>query len=105
MQDILFPKPKIHLFVCINDRTGIPGNDKPSCGPRIKSEDVSEVKQWIRNQGLTTTVYCTKAKCLGFCNDEGSVACVYPSGRFIKGIQNKEDIKKIVTEELHKLRS
>jgi len=103
MQDLPFPKPKIHLFVCINDRTGT-ASDKPSCGPRMKAEDVAEVKQWIRNQGLTTTVYCTKAKCLGFCNAEGSVACVYPSGRFIKGIQNKEDLKEIVKEELEKLK-
>src|SRR3989338_517617 len=102
MQDIPFPKPKIHLFVCINDRTGT-GSDKPSCGPRITSDDVSEVKQWIRNQGLTTTVYCTKAKCLGFCNEESSVACVYPSGRFVKGILNKEDLKEIVKEELDRL--
>lgn len=102
MHTISFPKPKIHLFVCINDRTGT-HSDKPSCGPRIRAEDVAEVKQWIRNEGLTTMVYCTKAQCLGFCNEESSVACVYPSGRFVKGIQNKEDLKEIVKEELDKL--
>ena len=47
MQDIDFPKPKIHLFVCINDRAGIPHNDKPSCGPRIKADDVKKVKEDI----------------------------------------------------------
>lgn len=100
MQDINFPKPKLHLFVCVNDRSGIHHNDKPSCGPRIKPEDVKKVKEWIREQGLTTTVYCTKAQCLGFCNAEGSVAAAYPKGRFVKGIQNVEDLKELIKEEL-----
>ncbi len=48
METINFPKPKLHLFVCVNDRTGMPGNQTPSCGPRIKPEDVKKVKEWIR---------------------------------------------------------
>ncbi len=100
MQDIDFPKPKLHLFVCVNDRTKLPGNATPSCGPRIKPEDIKKMKEWIREQGLTAEVYCTKAQCLGFCNAEGSVAVVYPKGRFVKGIQNVEDLKTIIKEEL-----
>lgn len=103
MENINFPKPKVHLFVCVNDRTGIPGNTTPSCGPRIKSEDVKRVKEWIRAQGLTAQAYCTKAQCLGFCNSEGSVAVVYPQGRFVKGIQSVEDLKKLIMEELENL--
>jgi (2Fe-2S) ferredoxin len=100
MEEINFPKPKVHLFVCINDRRGILHHDQPSCGPRINSDDVKRVKEWIREQGLTTQVYCTKAQCLGFCNPEGSVAVVYPKGKFVKGIQNAEDLKKIIKSEL-----
>ena len=100
IQDINFPKPKVHLFVCVNDRAGIPHNDKPSCGPRIKADDVKKVKEWIRSEGLTTQVYCTKAQCLGFCNPYGSVAVVYPKGRFVKGIKDAEDLKEIIKEEL-----
>jgi (2Fe-2S) ferredoxin len=100
MEDIDFPKPKLHLFVCVNDRTAIPNHEKSSCGPRIKPDDVKKVKEWIRAEGLTTTVYCTKAQCLGFCNPEGSVAVVYPKGRFVKGIQNIEDMKRLIEEEL-----
>ena len=100
MEEIQFPKPKVHLFVCVNDRPGIMHNDKPSCCPRIKPEDVKKVKEWIRAEGLTTQVYCTKAQCLGFCNSDGSVAVVYPKGRFVKGIQKVEDLKKIIREEL-----
>ena len=102
MQDIPFPKPKLHLFVCINDRSDIPGNTTPSCGPRITPEEVTKVKQWIREQGWTTQVYCTKAKCLGFCNTESSVACLYPEGKFVKGIQNRNDIQQLITEEMKK---
>lgn len=98
MEDIQFPKPKVHLFVCVNDRTD--RLDKPSCAPRITGDDVREVKRWILEKGLTTEVYCTKAKCLGFCNSQGSVAVVYPKGRFVKGIQTKEDLKQIIREEL-----
>jgi len=100
MEDLDFQKPKVHLFVCVNDRTKNPDNTTPSCGPRIKPEDVKKVKEWLRAEGLTTTVYCTKAQCLGFCNPDGSVAVVYPKGRFVKGIKDAEDLKKIIRGEL-----
>ncbi|HIH10752.1 TPA: (2Fe-2S) ferredoxin domain-containing protein [Candidatus Woesearchaeota archaeon] len=99
MEEIKFPKPKIHLFVCVNDRTKS-NNPTPSCGPRIKPEDVKKVKEWIHSEGLTTEVYCTKAQCLGFCNPEGSVAVIYPKGKFIKGIQTKDDLKQLLREEM-----
>jgi predicted metal-binding protein len=98
MEEINFPQPKVHLFVCVNDRTG--RSDTPSCSPRITSENVKEVKKWILEEGLTTQVYCTKAKCLGFCNKEGSVAVVYPKGKFVKGIQNTADLKQLIKDEL-----
>lgn len=103
MEDILFPKPLLHLFVCINDRAGIPGNTTPSCGPRITPDDVKEVKRWIVQQGWAALVYCTKVKCLGFCDPDGSVAVLYPEGRFVKGIQNKEDLKRLVQVEMDKI--
>ncbi len=103
MEEIQNAKPKLHLFVCINDRTHIPDNTKPSCGPRITGEMVKEVKQWIRQEGLTTSVYCTKAQCLGFCNSEGGVACIYPQGKFVKGLRSVDDIKDFLTEELKKI--
>ena len=100
MQTITFPKPKLHLFVCINDRSHIPHNDKPSCGPTITSEMVKEVKLWVRQQGWTSSVYVTKAQCLGFCNADGGVACIYPKGRFVKGLQSVEELKTLIREEI-----
>ena len=99
MEDITFPKPKMHVFVCVNDRTD---KETPSCGPTITPEQVREVKLWIRQQGLTTFIYCTKVRCLGFCNPEGGVMCVYPSGRFVKGLKGVEDIKQVIVEEMEK---
>ena len=95
-----FVKPRKHFFICINDRTSIPGNTTPSCGPRIKEEDVKKIKVWLGEQGLSRQVYCTKARCLGFCNTDGGVACVYPEGKFVKGIKNFEELKEFVEKEL-----
>ncbi len=103
MEDIIFPKPKLHFFICINDRTANPGNNTPSCGPRITPEMVKEVKKWLAQQGLASKVYCTKVKCLGFCNSDGGVACVYPKGKFVKGLRSIEDIKVFIQEELSEL--
>ncbi len=100
MQTIPFPRPKLHLFVCINQRPE--SHPTPSCGPRIKPEDVKALKQWIREQGLTTQVYCTKAQCLGFCNAESSVACLYPEGKFVK-YQSIEELKELILEEIKKV--
>lgn len=103
VQEINFPKPKIHVFVCTNDRTARLQSTTPSCGPRITGDHIKQLKQWIREQGLTTTVYCTKTQCLGFCNAESSVICIYPSGKFYKGIQTVEDIKGLILKEMEGL--
>ena len=60
---------------------------------------MKKVKSWLRDEGIKG-VKCTKVKCLGFCNPEGGVVCVYPRGRFVKGVKSVEDIKKIINEEV-----
>ncbi|MBI2573744.1 (2Fe-2S) ferredoxin domain-containing protein [Candidatus Woesearchaeota archaeon] len=102
MQDLPF-KPRMHVFICVNDRTGQPNDPKPSCGPTISTEMYKEVKQWTRTQGWTNQVYVTKVSCLGFCNPEGGVMCVWPQGRFVKGIQTVDDMKKVISEEYAKV--
>lgn len=100
MEDILYAKPKLHVFVCTNDQTVRLGNTTPSCGPTITDDDLRDVKRWVQDRGWVTDVYCTKVKCLGFCNPVGGVMCVYPKGRFVKGLQNVEDIKRVIEEEM-----
>ena len=97
MQEITFPKPKLHLFVCVNERPQ--GHPTPSCGPRIKPEEVKQLKQWIVQQGLATQVYCTKVQCLGFCDPQYSVAVIYPQGKFFKYKQAQE-LKDVILREL-----
>ena len=97
--EIIAANPKMHLFVCCNDRSGIPGNITPSCCPRIKEEDIKEIKMWIRSQGHTNEIFCTKTKCLGFCNEESSVICIWPQGKFIK-VKSKEEIKQAILNEM-----
>ncbi len=100
--EILPVKPKIHLFVCCNDRSAIPGNITPSCSPRIKEQDIKDLKIWLRSQGHTNDIFCTKTKCLGFCNEESSVICIWPQGKFIK-VKDKEEIKEILKKELEQV--
>ena len=92
-------KPRIHVFVCCNDRSNIPGNTTPSCSPRIKEEDIKELKTWLRANGHTNDIFCTKTKCLGFCNEEYSVICIWPQGKFLK-VKSKEEIKEAIQKEI-----
>lgn len=97
MQLIQF-KPAMHIFICTNDRANT-SDTRPSCGPTITPEMVKEIKQWIRSQGLTNQIYCTRASCLGFCNPDGGVMCIWPQGKFIKGLTSIEEIKTIIRQE------
>lgn len=100
VEEIKGVAPQMHVFICVNDRCSVPGNVKSSCGPTITPEMVKEVKVWLRMRGLGGSVYCTQVKCLGFCNPEGGVLCIYPQGRFVKGLRTVEEIKEVVEEEM-----
>jgi (2Fe-2S) ferredoxin len=71
-----------------------------SCGPTITADHVTEIKLWIRQQGWAGAVVATKCQCLGLCNSKGGVACVYPSGRFFKGVKTVDELKDIVKSEM-----
>lgn len=95
-------KPAMHIFICTNDRSRT-ADTRPSCGPTITPEMVTEIKLWIRSLGLTNQIYCTKASCLGFCNPEGGVLCIWPQGIFVKGVVSLEEIKDIIQQEAEKM--
>ncbi len=90
----------IHVFVCTNDRSEIVGNTKPHCSRCITDHDVKFLKEWVRSSGLSGRVVVTKTGCLGWCNFEGGVACVYPAGVFLKGIKDVRALQKIILSEL-----
>jgi predicted metal-binding protein len=98
MQDITFPKPKVHLFVCVNQRH--PDHPTPSCRPTITPEQINKLKLWVSQQGLARDVYVTKSKCLGFCDPKFSVAVIYPKGRFVKYLKI-EELKELIMQELN----
>jgi len=100
VEEILGVTPQMHVFICTNDRCSVPGNTKSSCGPRITPEMVKEVKMWLRMKGWGGVVYCTQAKCLGFCNPDGGVMCVYPAGKFFKGLRTVLDIETVIEGEM-----
>ncbi len=95
----------MHVFICVNDRSHNPSDTKPSCSPTITPEMVKEVKEWIRGQGWTSLIYCTRTSCLGFCNSEGGVMCIWPQGKFFKGITSVNEIKSIIKEEVEDMDS
>jgi len=100
MQDITHKKPQLHVFICCNDRGS---SDLPSCSPTITPDQVREIKEWIRSKGWTGVIVATKTGCQGFCNPEGGVICIYPSGKYAKGITSTEEIKKFIEEEVKHL--
>ena len=83
MQEIA-ATPRLHLFICTNDRRNKPDDPRPSCCPRVTDEDVKKLKKWVVGQGLSNEVFVTRAGCLGFCHEDGSTACIYPEGKFLR---------------------
>jgi len=97
MEEILNIKPKIHVFICINDRS-IKDDLKVSCGPFVNGDVIKELKLWIRENNLVGIVQITKTGCLGGCNKDGAVAVSYPDGRFYKGFKGIQDLKNYITD-------
>jgi (2Fe-2S) ferredoxin len=96
------PSPKLHVFVCINDRTTT-RPDMTSCAPTITKDTIKKVKYWIIEQGLTHQILITKTYCLGICPKSGGVMVVYPQGRWVTQIKSAEDIKQVISEEINKM--
>ena len=93
------PTPKLHLFVCVNDRTQRAVN-MASCAPEVTMETVKRVKLWILQNGLMHDVLITKTGCLGICPQDGGMMVIYPKGRWITGIKTAEEIIAVIQEEL-----
>ena len=104
MQEVPYVKPPIMVYVCCNDRTIVPGNTKSCCALGLRKDQIKEVKHWIKDNGLLGYVNLTATHCQGYCNPDGAVATFYPGGKSIKGIQGPEDLKKLILEEIEKLK-
>ena len=40
MEEVIFEKPKVHIFICVNDRSE--SSSKVSCGPTVRLERCEE---------------------------------------------------------------
>ena len=89
----------MHVFICINER-----KDRDACSPAITLDNFYEIKKWLREEGLVPDVFCTKSKCLDFCNSKGGVVAIYPQKKFYKGLTSIDEIKKIILEEYEKVK-
>ena len=100
IEEIEYIKPKLHLFICCNER----GKDSPlkiSCSPTITAENVAEVKKWIVEHGLHREILITKTGCLGKCTSKGGVILSYPENKYYLGIQNTKEIIEIIQKKLN----
>ncbi len=81
------PSPfAIHIFVCTNSRTAT-GSDRErkSCGPLGGEKLRSDLKDWIKKEGLSTPrcrIRVNSSGCLDFC-EQGVAVAAYPQGEFV----------------------
>lgn len=91
---------KLHIFMCVNDRSNLEIK-KDSCGPKISTQTFLEVKKWIHDNNLSKEVYITRTFCLGACNSKGGSILIYPKGKYFISIENSEEIIRLINEELN----
>jgi (2Fe-2S) ferredoxin len=90
------PKPKKHVFVCVQDRPI--GHPRPSCSQK-KCAEVAEEFYWhLQERQLFDQIQVTTTSCLGPCS-EGPSVLVYPEGVMYGGV-SKPDVATIFEEHL-----
>lgn len=96
MKEIDFPKPRKHIFVCVNDKPVRKDGIKPNCCAKfISVEEFKEIKLELVKSGKSREIYLTRTGCLGFCNPNGFVVCVYPDQKFYI-IESKKELLEFI---------
>ena len=95
--EIDYKKPKIHVFICCNER-GPESSLKVSCSPTINSNNIVEVKKWVLENNLIRNVYITKTGCLGKCTSSGGVMLMFPQNKYYLGLKNSQEIIDIIKQ-------
>lgn len=67
-------RPALQVFVCTNLRE----NGKECCGNVRGMEIFRALKDWVRDRGLSRSVWVTRTGCMTFCNDVGSTLVIHP---------------------------
>ena len=89
MQQIPY-KPLKHILVCTNERP----QGKECCSNVQGYEIFRELKDWVKANGLASSIWITRTGCLGFCNNVGATIVIYPDELWFKEVK-KEEIQKI----------
>ena len=92
----MMTQPKVHLFVCRNDR---PVGGRPSCGARGSAAVLAALQRAVaRDPRLADSVAVTPCGCLGPCF-EGPTVVVYPEAVWYGGVTTN-DVDEIVARHL-----
>ncbi len=54
------------------------------------------LKQFVKDHGLVGSVWVTRARCLGFCNDLGATVVIYPNQKWFTHV-TLDDVPQITT--------
>ena len=88
----MMTQPRLHLFVCQNDR---PEGGRPSCAARGSASVLAALQRAIGgDEELWGKVAVTPCGCLGPCF-EGPALVVYPEGVWYGGV-SESDVAEIV---------
>ena len=92
MRAVFSPKPEKHIFVCVNER------ENDSCCERVGGEKMYvKLKEFVKMNRLTGSVWLTRSRCLGFCNDAGTTIVVYPEGKWLTEV-GEDDFEMLIKE-------
>ena len=89
-------RPLKHILVCTNERD----DGRDFCAKVDGIEIYRNLKEWIKSNGLSSSVWVTRTGCLGFCNEEGTTVVIYPDKRWFYKVrkENIEEIKQMLVE-------
>lgn len=76
---------KAHVFVCTNEKKGESCGEKGGAKLRSRVKDLSKEHPEWKGQ-----VRINSSGCLGRC-EEGIVAVVYPQGKWLTGLESKDE--------------
>jgi (2Fe-2S) ferredoxin len=84
--------PRLHLFVCVNER-----DPNDPLGPGCRGgETYAALKDEVARRGEVASVWVTRTYCLGVCPREGCTVAVYPRGQLVR-IRTIEDATRLLS--------
>ena len=84
--------------MCTNER-----KDGRDCCSDVKGYEIfRELKDWVKANGLSSSVWITRTGCLGFCNNKGATIAVYPDQLWFKevGTNEVQKIKDLILDSI-----